>query len=139
MIDANQGWDLSTARPAVEAFSQFPLDWIEELIPADDPTEHWAELAMLSRIPLAGGENLIGFQEFDAAIGAGHLGVIQPDICKWGEISCCVAVARRAIAAGRRYKVSKLKSTTPRGSNFTIKMKEAAVGGLLGKYTARSA
>jgi L-alanine-DL-glutamate epimerase-like enolase superfamily enzyme len=29
MIDANQGWDLSTARPAVEAFSQFPLDWIE--------------------------------------------------------------------------------------------------------------
>jgi D-galactarolactone cycloisomerase len=103
MIDANQGWDLSTARPSVEAFSQFPLDWIEEPIPADDPPEHWAELAILSRIPLAGGENLIGFQEFDAAIAAGHLGVIQPDICKWGGISCCVAVARRAIVAGRRY------------------------------------
>jgi L-alanine-DL-glutamate epimerase-like enolase superfamily enzyme len=29
--------------------------------------------------------------------------VIQPDICKWGGISSCVAVARRAIAAGRRY------------------------------------
>ena len=103
MIDANQGWDLATARPSVEAFSQFPLDWIEEPIPADDPPEHWAELAMLSRVPLAGGENLIGFQAFDAAIAAGHLGVIQPDICKWGGISCCVAVARRAIAAGRRY------------------------------------
>jgi D-galactarolactone cycloisomerase len=58
---------------------------------------------MLSRIPLAGGENLSGFQAFDAAIAAGHLGVIQPDICKWGRISCCAAVARRAIAAGRRY------------------------------------
>jgi D-galactarolactone cycloisomerase len=103
MIDANQGWDLSTVRPAVEAFSQFPLDWIEEPIPADDPPEHWAELAMLSRVPLAGGENLIGFREFDAAIAAGHLGVIQPDICKWGGISGCIAVARRAIAAGRRY------------------------------------
>lgn len=103
MIDANQGWDLATARPAVEAFSQFPLDWIEEAIPADDPPQHWAELAMLSRVPLAGGENLIGFAAFDAVIGAGHLGVIQPDICKWGGISGCSAVARRAIAAGRTY------------------------------------
>lgn len=103
MIDANQGWDLATARPAVEAFSQFPLDWIEEAIPADDPPEHWAELAMLSRVPLAGGENLMGFPAFDAAINAGHLGVIQPDICKWGGISGCAAVARRAEAAGRRY------------------------------------
>ena len=103
MIDANQGWDLSTARPAVEAFSQFPLDPVEEPIPADDPPEHWAELAMLARIPLAAGENLIGFREFDAAITAGHLGVIQPDICKWGGISACTPVARRAIAAGRCY------------------------------------
>ena len=37
MIDANQGWDLATARPAVEAFSQYPLQWIEEPICADDP------------------------------------------------------------------------------------------------------
>jgi D-galactarolactone cycloisomerase len=103
MIDANQGWELSTARPAVEAFSAFPLDWIEEPIPANDPPEHWAELAILSRIPLAGGENLIGFQEFDAAINSGYLGVIQPDICKWGGITGCAAVARRAVAAGRRY------------------------------------
>ena len=103
MIDANQGWDLVTARPAVEAFSHFPLDWIEEAIPADDPPEHWAELAMLSRVPLAGGENLIGFAAFDAAINAGHLGVIQPDICKWGGISGCLAVARQAVARGRKY------------------------------------
>ncbi len=103
MIDANQGWDLVTARPAVEAFSHFPLDWIEEAIPADDPPEHWAELAMISQIPLAGGENLIGFASFDAAINSGHLRVIQPDICKWGGISGCFAVARRAVASGRTY------------------------------------
>ena len=103
MIDANQGWDLVTARPAVEAFSQFPLDWIEEAIPADDPREHWAELAMLSRVPLAGGENIIGFAAFDAAINEGHLGVIQPDICKWGGISGCFAVAQRAVAKGLKY------------------------------------
>jgi L-alanine-DL-glutamate epimerase-like enolase superfamily enzyme len=58
---------------------------------------------MLSCVPLAGGENIIGFAAFQAAINAGHLGVIQPDICKWGGISGCYAVARKAVASGRRY------------------------------------
>ena len=55
MIDANQGWDLATARPAVEAFSaQLPLDWIEEAIPADDPPDHWADHAYPPyRLPMA--------------------------------------------------------------------------------------
>jgi L-alanine-DL-glutamate epimerase-like enolase superfamily enzyme len=103
MIDANQGWDIATARPAVAAFSEFPLEWIEEAICVDDPVEHWAELAMLSRVPLSGGENALGFAAFDAIISAGHLGVIQPDICKWGGITGCRAVAERAVKAGRRY------------------------------------
>lgn len=103
MIDANQGWDLATARPAVEAFSQYPLQWIEEPICADDPAEHWAELAMLSRVPLAGGENIMGLAAFDAVITAGHLKVIQPDTCKWGGLSGCFPVAQRAVRAGRRY------------------------------------
>ena len=103
MIDANQGWDLAEAKPAIEAFAAYPLDWIEEPLCADDPPEHWAELAMLSAVPLAGGENLMGLASFDAAIKAGHLGVIQPDIGKWGGFTGCLAVARRAVAAGRRY------------------------------------
>ena len=103
MIDANQGYEFATARQAVAAFNEYPLQWIEEPICADEPADHWAELAMLSRVPLAGGENLLGFQQFDAAIASGHFGVIQPDLCKWGGLSGCLPVARRAIAAGRRY------------------------------------
>ncbi len=103
MIDATQGWDIAVARTAVVRFSDFPLEWIEEAICADEPDEHWAELAALSRVPLAGGENLMGFAAFDAAIRLGHLKVIQPDICKWGGISGCRRVAERAVAAGRRY------------------------------------
>ena len=45
----------------------------------------------------------MGLAAFDAAITAGHLGVIQPDICKWGGISGCFPVAQRAVRAGRRY------------------------------------
>ena len=103
MIDANQGYDMPAARQAVAAFGEFPLQWIEEPICADEPTAYWAELAMLSRVPLAAGENLLGFAQFDAAIAGGHLGVIRPDLCKWGGLSGCLPVARRAIAAGRRY------------------------------------
>ena len=103
MVDANQGWDLAAARHAIVALGDYPLDWIEEPICADDQAGDWAELAMLSKIPLAGGENLLGFPQFDAAITSGHFGVIQPDVGKWGGISGCLAVARRARAAGRRY------------------------------------
>ncbi len=103
MIDANQGYDIAAARQAVSVFGEYPLQWIEEPICADEPAAHWAELAMLSRVPLAAGENLLGFQQFDAAIASGHVGVIQPDLCKWGGLSGCLPVARRAVAAGRRY------------------------------------
>jgi L-alanine-DL-glutamate epimerase-like enolase superfamily enzyme len=103
MVDANQGWDLADARKAVVALSDYPLTWIEEPLCADDPASHWAEVAMLSANPLAAGENLLGFDAFDQAITSGHLGVIQPDICKWGGLSGCLSVARRAVAAGRMY------------------------------------
>ena len=103
MIDANQAWDLGSARTAVEAFGQYPLDWIEEAICADEPAEHWAELAMISRVPLAGGENVMGLAAFDALIRARHLSVVQPDICKWGGLSGCRMVANRIVAAGLRY------------------------------------
>ncbi len=106
MLDANQGWDIAGARSAIlamDAFGDLPLDWIEEPLCVDDPIEYWAELARLSAVPLAGGENILGEAAFNDAIDLGHLGVIQPDISKWGGFSGCLPVARRAIAAGRRY------------------------------------
>jgi L-alanine-DL-glutamate epimerase-like enolase superfamily enzyme len=103
MVDATQGWDMGSARIAVQRLSEYPLGWIEEAICADEPAEHWAELAMLSAVPLSGGENLMGFAAFDEVIRLGHLKVIQPDICKWGGITGCRRVAERAVAAGRSY------------------------------------
>ncbi len=69
MLDANQGWDMEDARGAVAAFSEFPLGWIEEPICVDDPIEHWAELAGLSTVPLAGGVNILGPAALLGAIG----------------------------------------------------------------------
>jgi len=103
MVDANQGWDMEPARRAVAAFTEFPLRWIEEPIPADSTADEWAELAMLSRAPLAGGENVAGFAAFDALIAARSHQVVQPDLLKWGGITGCHAVARAAVAAGLTY------------------------------------
>jgi L-alanine-DL-glutamate epimerase-like enolase superfamily enzyme len=52
---------------------------------------------------LAGGENLRGAGQFQQAIDAGLLGIIQPDAAKWGGHSGCVPVARAALAADRIY------------------------------------
>lgn len=103
MVDANQAWTLEEARDVVAVLNEARLDWIEEPLAVDRPAAEWAELAALSTARLAGGENMLGFQQFDAAIQAGHLQVIQPDVCKWGGVTGCFAVARRTLKAGRAY------------------------------------
>jgi len=54
-------------------------------------------------MPLAAGENLAGAQAFGDALDAHCLGVVQPDLAKWGGFSGCLPVARRVLARGVRY------------------------------------
>jgi D-galactarolactone cycloisomerase len=103
MVDANQAWDLSTAKDMSRKLGENPLEWLEEPIRADRPVEEWAELAAASPIPLAAGENIRGQDDFQTAINGGNIRVIQPDACKWGGITGNLAVARNALTAGRRY------------------------------------
>jgi D-galactarolactone cycloisomerase len=103
MVDANQGWDLAEARRAVPRLGAFGLGWIEEPLAADRPAAEWAELALLSPVPLAGGENVMGFEAFAALIANGHHGVVQPDMLKWGGVTGSYAVGRRAVQQGRSY------------------------------------
>ena len=56
-----------------------------------------------SPIPLAGGENMRGDEEFAAAVSSGAFKVIQPDLGKWGGFSGCLPVGRKAIDAGRMF------------------------------------
>ncbi len=58
---------------------------------------------MLSRVPLAGGENVAGFAAFHALITARSHQVVQPDLLKWGGVTGCFAVARAAVANGLTY------------------------------------
>ncbi|MBC7381097.1 MAG: mandelate racemase/muconate lactonizing enzyme family protein [Burkholderiaceae bacterium] len=100
--DSNQTHDVQQAIAFARAIADLNLSWFEEPIRVDAPAADWEKLARESSTPLAGGENFQGLQ-FDAAIAAPALQVIQPDVTKWGGISGNWDVARKAVAAGKRY------------------------------------
>ena len=103
MLDANQAWSLAEAKGFIDKISDYPIEWLEEPLPEDRPEAEWAELSWASPIPLAAGENIRGIEDFSNRISAGHITVFQPDVCKWGGVTGCLRVARKAIKAGKRY------------------------------------
>jgi L-alanine-DL-glutamate epimerase-like enolase superfamily enzyme len=100
MVDANQAWTPDTASRRIDELAPFGLHWVEEPLAADEDAQAWQSLARRAGVPLAAGENLRGENAFDAAIRAGYLRFIQPDVGKWGGISGCREVARTALAHG---------------------------------------
>ncbi len=103
MCDANQAWSPDEAVQRIAELAPLRPRWIEEPIGADQPHDAWQVLAGRSAVALAAGENLRGQVAFDAAIDAGYLRFVQPDVGKWGGISGGLDVARRANARGIAY------------------------------------
>ncbi|NKB51742.1 MAG: mandelate racemase/muconate lactonizing enzyme family protein [Rhizobiaceae bacterium] len=103
IADANQAWTLDKARRQMDRLVNLNLAWLEEPLQADASDQDWSALAQQQAIPLAAGENLRDRCSFDAAIKTGALRVIQPDICKWGGLSGCLAVGKLAVSNGLRY------------------------------------
>ena len=103
MTDANQAWSAGDALTRIAELAEFRPHWVEEPIAADQPSETWRQLAARCGVPLAAGENIRGQDAFDAAVDAGYLKFIQPDVGKWGGISGGIEVARRASARGIAY------------------------------------
>jgi D-galactarolactone cycloisomerase len=103
MADANQGWGFDDAIDGIRLCADHGAVWIEEPIAADRTLAEWTTLAKESPIALAGGENISRLSNFDAAIAGGVFGYLQPDVAKWGGVSGCLEVARRALGAGMIY------------------------------------
>jgi L-alanine-DL-glutamate epimerase-like enolase superfamily enzyme len=103
MADANQAWSLDAAMRHAAAMQPYRLAWLEEPLRCDRPWGEWQRLREAAPMPLAAGENVAGDAAFDAALASRALGVVQPDIAKWGGFSGGVAVGRRIVAAGARF------------------------------------
>ena len=84
MVDANQAWDLEAAAGHAAAFAPFGLRWLEEPLRATRPWSEWQALSARVPMPLAAGENLASVEAFGQALDARCLGVLQPDLAKWG-------------------------------------------------------
>ncbi|MQA09423.1 MAG: mandelate racemase/muconate lactonizing enzyme family protein [Pseudonocardiaceae bacterium] len=93
--DANQAWDLETAKAMAEVLSDYRVDWLEEPL-ASDELDEFEKLAAVTPIPLATGENLYGVATFDRYVDSAAIHLIQPDLTKSGGFSVGVQVAERA-------------------------------------------
>jgi D-galactarolactone cycloisomerase len=102
-VDVNQGWGLEQALQLAPRLEEFKLAWLEEPLRADRPWSEWRSLQERLTIPLAGGENIAGRENFAAALTEGVLTVVQPDAAKWGGITGCLDVARDVLASKRHY------------------------------------
>ncbi len=103
MVDANQAWSIKDALAMLPALAEFDLDWLEEPLRADRSWHEWKRLASATSIPIAAGENVMGTDAFAAAIASKALGVVQPDLAKWGGLSACLPLARSVMTAGLRF------------------------------------
>ena len=103
MVDVNQGWDVATACRMAGLLARWPVGWIEEPLLADRPAHEWAMVRSAATAPIAAGENMRGATEYQQALRDGHLGIVQPDICKWGGLTATVPVAQAILGAGKSY------------------------------------
>jgi len=101
--DANQGWSVDQALEMVPRLAAFDLRWLEEPIRADRPREEWRRLRAAAKMPIAAGENISSVEGFKNVLAEDVLGVVQPDIAKWGGLSACAGVARDILKAGKTF------------------------------------
>jgi D-galactarolactone cycloisomerase len=101
--DANQGWSVAQALEMMPRLAEFDLRWLEEPIRADRPREEWRKLRAEAKMPIAAGENISSVEGFKEALAEDVLGVVQPDIAKWGGLSACAGLARDILKAGKTF------------------------------------
>lgn len=101
--DANQGWSAAQAMEMLPRLAEFDLRWLEEPIRADRPREEWRRLHALAKMPIAAGENISSAGAFRDVLADDVLGVLQPDIAKWGGFSACAGLARDILKAGKTF------------------------------------
>ncbi|MCK1275059.1 mandelate racemase/muconate lactonizing enzyme family protein [Bradyrhizobium sp. 61] len=101
--DANQGWSVDQALEMLPRLAAFDLRWLEEPIRADRRRAEWRRLRAAATMPIAAGENISSDEGFKDVLAEDVLGVVQPDIAKWGGLSACAGLARDILKAGKTF------------------------------------
>lgn len=98
-VDVNCAWSVEFVERHRAELDTLGLTWLEEPV---FPPEDFAALARLRGrdLRIAAGENWCTERQFEAALAAGAVDLVQPSVTKVGGISEMLAVLRRAEAAG---------------------------------------
>lgn len=97
MVDANQIWDLGTARKVAPRLEPYEITWLEEPLAPDDVRSH-ALLQQSTRIPLALGEHIYAPVAFRDFILANAVQYVQVDCTRIGGVTPWMDVAALAHA-----------------------------------------
>jgi L-alanine-DL-glutamate epimerase-like enolase superfamily enzyme len=95
------GWDLPTARAVVDAVEPFGLFLFEEPLPYTDP-HGYSRLRGATSVPIAGGETLVGLQEWRVFADLDAFDIAQPDAAFCGGLLEFLRIAALFESRGRR-------------------------------------
>jgi L-alanine-DL-glutamate epimerase-like enolase superfamily enzyme len=104
MLDANQGWDLSTAIRASNKMYDLDITWLEEPLHWYDDVEPLKQVKLNTRIPLASGEHEITRWGARRLMETGAIDVMQFDanahagITEWRKIAGMAAMCHIRMA-----------------------------------------
>jgi L-alanine-DL-glutamate epimerase-like enolase superfamily enzyme len=86
MVDANQGWDVSTSIKMGREFEKYDVFWLEEPVPAGDFEGH-AQIAEALDLHLATGETLYSREDFRRLFYNRAVDIVQADVSRVGGIT----------------------------------------------------
>ena len=98
-VDANNNWDLGTAKWFAERLADLNIEWIEEPL-AIENIDDSAELCRWSSIPIGGYEQETTKYGFAQLISRRAVNIVQPDVIWCGGFTEARKIAAMAEAAG---------------------------------------
>jgi L-alanine-DL-glutamate epimerase-like enolase superfamily enzyme len=98
-VDANQGWDRTTAKRMLEELREYNILFAEQPIPADDPND-LAELRRGSRIPIMADESVFTAADAKQLIQLRAADILSVYPGKNGGIAATLEITQLARAAG---------------------------------------
>ena len=102
-VDVNRNWTCRQAKEWLKPLADLEIQWLEEPLSVEEE-RFTEELAALSAVPLAGGENILVEPGGEiGAISASSFAVLQPDMTKYCTAHDYVRLLPEA--AGRRKRV----------------------------------
>jgi D-galactarolactone cycloisomerase len=99
MLDANCGYDTTTAIALAQRLKPLGIAWLEEPIPPGDD-EAMARVRSGSPIPIAAGENCFELAEFEGLARSGAVDILQPNITRAGGITGMMAIDALCVKHG---------------------------------------